>query len=429
MPFLQLRDSRYPLRAGVNRVGWGPEAEVRLPDSPFGGTPVAAVVTVASEGSASVDLGPGSVVVVLNGVAVQGPSPVLHGDRLVIGEFSLSYGDEAQLGDTIEIEGHHDDSLAVPSPAARTSRVGGRLLSLMDGREYPVPDAGLTIGRDPSCDIVIPAQSVSRRHATIRAGDLGYLLLDTSANGVFVNEGRVHGELPIGRGDTLRVGPEEYRFHADEEATQVDPAAHPGLQHTGAFAAAARPTAPAAGAAGATPVPERERPMFGSLEVINEGPSKGTRYELDSPRITIGRGPHNDVSINDESVSEYHAKLQRREDGWYLIDLDSTNGSYVDGKRVAEEARVGSGSDVRFGGVKMTFRGAGPVARPSGETRVIVGVKAPDPKRAEPRHGETTDQSDAHDAVGGGRISPLLWLTVTVLVILALYAAVRGGGR
>ncbi|MBC7898188.1 MAG: FHA domain-containing protein [Cytophagaceae bacterium] len=429
MPFLQLRDSRYPLRPGANRVGWGPEVEVRLPASPQGVTESAAVVMVEGTGSASVAPGPEPTVVVLNGVPVAGPSPVLHGDRLGVGEFELRFGDEAQLGETVEFPVDPDLAIAVPGPAARSARSEGRLLSLVDGREYLVGVEGLSIGRDPSCDIVIPRADVSRRHATLRAEGGGYLLLDTSVNGVFVNQARVQAELPLGRGDMLRVATEEYRFYAEERSAPVEAESIPGLLNTGAFVAARRPT-PAEGPAAVLPAAAlTSRPSFGHFEVINEGPSKGTRYDLDSPRVTIGRGAHNDVSINDESVSEYHAKLQRRENAWYVLDLESTNGTYVGGQRVSDEVKLTSGEDVRFGGVKMTFHGSGSVARSSGETRVIVGVKSADPKRAEPRHKELNDRVAPEAVEQGAGISPILWLIVIVLVILAVLAVVRGGGQ
>src|SRR5438445_320308 len=68
---------------------------------------------------------------------------------------------------------------------------------------------------------------------------------------------------------------------------------------------------------------------------------------------------HNDVRLTDESVSETHAKLQRRDDGWYLVDMDSTNGSYVGGTRVVGERRIEGSPDLRFGGVKMRFSPVG----------------------------------------------------------------------
>jgi len=275
---------------------------------------------------------------------------------------------------------------------------------------------------------VIPHAGVSRRHATVRPVADGYLLLDTSANGVFVNDARVQSELPLGRGDTIRVGPEDYRFYAEGEAQ--DFVLEPSLGHTGAHRAAPRhPPAPVAAATSPSSAPGRSRPVLGVLEVINEGPSRGVRHDLDSPRISVGRGAHNDVVLGDESVSEHHAKLQRREDGWYLVDVGSTNGTYLDGTRVSDEVRLESGSEVRFGGVKMRFHGVGTVARPSGETRVIVGVKGPDPKRAEQRLRELAERATPGEMAQPKGVSPILWIMVIVLVIIALYAAVRGGGH
>ena len=423
MPFLQLRDSRYPLRLGDNRVGWGPEVEVRLPEQTGDIQPRSmAVVSIAGSGSASVSTKSAPADVALNGVPVGGPAPVLHGDRLALGNVELRFGDESQLGETVEIDFGDDFAIAVPSALARSSRSEGRLLSLVDGREYAIGPMGLSIGRDPSCDLVVATADVSRRHATIRPASGGYLLLDTSANGVFVNNARVQAELSLGRGDTLRVGSGEFRFYAEQAAPEED-IQHPGLQNTGMFEAAT-PSQAAAGAAANS----ASRPVAGYLEIINEGPTKGVRFPLDSPRIAVGRGSHNDLVINDDSVSEQHAKLQRREDAWYLIDLDSTNGTYLSGSRVTDEVKLSSGSDVRFGGVKMIFRVAGSAPRPSGETRVIVGVKGPDPKRAEQRLKELVDQARAEGRRPLSVSSSLIWVIVIVLVILAIYSVVRDGG-
>ncbi|MGQ0647874.1 MAG: FHA domain-containing protein [Gemmatimonadaceae bacterium] len=432
MPFLQLRDSRYPLRPGENRVGWGPEVEVRLPDTEVRTGAAEAIVSVSGSGTASVATKATPITVVLNGVPVGEPAPLLHGDRLGIGGCELRFGDEAQLGDTLELDHETDVAIAVPSPTARGSRSGGRLVSLVDGREYTVPSPGLSIGRDPSCDIVIGAPDVSRRHATIRRAERGYFLLDTSANGVFVNDARVLTELALGRGDTVRVGREEFRFYAEDRTEEMEVPDVPALLDTGSFVAAKRPT-PALGTTlpPVSAVPEsapRPRPSFGFLEIINEGPSKGRRFELLSPRVHVGRGEHNDVAINDESVSEYHAKLQRRDDSWFLVDLESTNGTYLAGARISDEVRLPSGSDVRFGGVKMVFRAMSTVARPSGETRVIVGVRSPDPKRAEQRPKDVAQQEDPASREKPPASSPILWLIVLVLLILALFIVLQGGG-
>ncbi len=421
MPFLQLRDSRYPLRGGVNRVGWG-AVEVRLPEGAArGGEGVCATIEVAAGGASVSGTSPGTVR--LNGMAVLEPVPVLHGDRLEIAGWDLCFGDEAQLGETTVLDVDPDAPIATPSPAAATSKSGGRLVSQTDGREYPVGPEGLVLGRDPTCHVVVGRPDVSRRHLAIRQTAEGYLLLDSSTNGVMVNGGRVMVEVPLGRGDTIRVGHEEFRFHADR-ASAGEPMAVPQLAATGTFAAARRPDAASAGASTAG-----RGLLLGTLEVVNEGPLKGTRYELRSPRIDIGRGAHNDVVIADESVSESHAKLQNRDGGWYVADLGSTNGTYVGGTRIHEDTVVQDGSEVRFGGMKFRFRPQGPAARPSGETRVIVGVKGPDPKRAADRlkelaeHASPVKESPAASRAGAAT----RWLIILVLIAVALWVLSHAG--
>jgi predicted component of type VI protein secretion system len=73
------------------------------------------------------------------------------------------------------------------------------------------------------------------------------------------------------------------------------------------------------------------------------------------PVVNIGRADYNDLVIPDDSVSGSHAKLQRREGVWILVDNDSTNGTWVDGERVVGEMALGPGTVVRFGEVSVMF--------------------------------------------------------------------------
>jgi pSer/pThr/pTyr-binding forkhead associated (FHA) protein len=75
-------------------------------------------------------------------------------------------------------------------------------------------------------------------------------------------------------------------------------------------------------------------------------------------------------------VSDSHAKIQKREGGWFIVDQGSTNGTYVGGRRVQGEQRVEGAPDVRFGGIKMTFRPLAKAGDESGGTRAIAAVSA-----------------------------------------------------
>ena len=116
--------------------------------------------------------------------------------------------------------------------------------------------------------------------------------------------------------------------------------------------------------------------LLATLEIINEGALKGTRFRLERPIAHIGRGPSNEIRLRDESVSGSHATLMRRGAQWVVVDLDSTNGTYVDGERISGERVLQGAAEVRFGGIKMVFR---PIAGSGDDdvmsTRVIVGVR------------------------------------------------------
>jgi len=87
-------------------------------------------------------------------------------------------------------------------------------------------------------------------------------------------------------------------------------------------------------------------------------------------------------------VSTAHAKLQRREGIWILVDLDSTNGTFVDGDRVKGEAPLAPGATLRFGDVALVFEptdDAAGVAK-GGGTRMMEVMKPapPSPPAAPP---------------------------------------------
>jgi hypothetical protein len=68
-------------------------------------------------------------------------------------------------------------------------------------------------------------------------------------------------------------------------------------------------------------------------------------------QFTIGRAPTCDFTVADLSVSRWHARLQREEDGWLLSDLGSTNGTRLNGWRVTQSVQVQAGDEVSFGTV------------------------------------------------------------------------------
>ncbi|MFC9329128.1 FHA domain-containing protein [Kitasatospora sp. NPDC057015] len=69
--------------------------------------------------------------------------------------------------------------------------------------------------------------------------------------------------------------------------------------------------------------------------------------------LTIGRLPGSGLRLSDASVSRTHAELRREHSGWMLYDLGSTNGTHVNGRRVAGAVRVRPGDQVKFGNLEF----------------------------------------------------------------------------
>ena len=79
-------------------------------------------------------------------------------------------------------------------------------------------------------------------------------------------------------------------------------------------------------------------------------------YSLMKDEISIGRGEDNDVVIPHASVSRQHARLMRRDGGFELMDLNSTNGSYVEDRQIHGSAFLSSGSHVRLGDIRFVLQ-------------------------------------------------------------------------
>ncbi|MFL6449682.1 MAG: sigma 54-interacting transcriptional regulator [Bryobacteraceae bacterium] len=101
--------------------------------------------------------------------------------------------------------------------------------------------------------------------------------------------------------------------------------------------------------------------MFPQLTGVS-GPAEALRVSLESDETTIGRHPTNSVSIRDGSVSRHHCLIRRREDGYYLSDLESSNGTSLNGELIATERLLANGDLISFGDATVCFVVADPNA-------------------------------------------------------------------
>jgi len=92
------------------------------------------------------------------------------------------------------------------------------------------------------------------------------------------------------------------------------------------------------------------------LTAINPVDPIPAEYALLKDEVTIGRGEDNDIMIPHASVSRTHARLSRRDGAFELTDLNSTNGSYVNGQPVRGAAIIATGSEIRLGDIRFVLR-------------------------------------------------------------------------
>lgn len=82
----------------------------------------------------------------------------------------------------------------------------------------------------------------------------------------------------------------------------------------------------------------------------------GQRYALNHTSIVLGRSADTDIPVEDPGVSRKHLKIEQRGNSTWAVDLGSTNGSFVNGRRVAGETELFDGSSITMGQTRITFR-------------------------------------------------------------------------
>jgi hypothetical protein len=90
--------------------------------------------------------------------------------------------------------------------------------------------------------------------------------------------------------------------------------------------------------------------------VVTAGPLSGTRITLGEQAILIGRADDSTLVLTDDFASSRHARLTNRSGQWYVEDLGSTNGTYLDQQRVQGPLLVGPGQPIRIGQTVLELR-------------------------------------------------------------------------
>jgi len=367
-PTLCAGDERCPLRPGVHGLGGRASDAIKL--SALETQPRAAILSVGADGTVMLQRTTAAVMVRIDGETIGiAAIELFHGATIEFGDCRLVFETDAPLATSTGrrtgeraasgasaaarslslVMGSGASGVAplAPNDSSAKNATGAALVVTRSGTRHPLPARRIYIGRDDTCDVVVRGNSVSRRHASIAPVHGGFMLRDESVNGTLVNGVRVVGTYLLGNGDVVRVQDEELRVELDasaphqvvrEEKTTMLDLAHITRGVTEERAREVANRAPTA-----------------SLEIVR-GPFAGACFQVERAVCSMGRGEDNDVRIRDDTVSLTHATLLRKRGAWFVVDLRSMNGTFVDGSRVSGERELHPGARVRLGAVELVFR-------------------------------------------------------------------------
>ncbi len=234
------------------------------------------------------------------------------------------------------------------------------------------PLAQCTVGRAADNTIIIDDQSVSRVHACVSYHEGQFLVADlNSRNGTWLNDAVVTSPTPLHNGDILRLGDVELQFQGpDGEGTQL-------------------------------------LAQGDCLQLAD-----GQEIPLTGDDLYIGRAPTNDIVFDDDATSRQHARLQHLPQGWLLSDLDSSNGTWVNGQRLSGPVFLTAEDTIAIGCLNLTYHQGGVPAAAVRRTQVI-----------HRRDGALVVASDARPIRPGGAAGPA---GVPIVVLHEIVKSYRG---
>lgn len=202
-----------------------------------------------------------------------------------------------------------------------------RLIDQNDGNIVEITHWETSIGKSKANDIVLPLPTVARFHAVIAKKRKDWVVTDTSARaiGILVNGEKVDGSCVIENNDIITIGNIPLKFECEEALSssskkQIRNEAQPSGEKSKTVA-------------------------YGVLVDIK---TKKPIY-LKKQDVLIGRGEDADIRIMSQTVSSHHARIYKTSRGWALSDLDSHNGTKLNGRFLTQSQLIFDEDMITFG--------------------------------------------------------------------------------
>ncbi|MBI5525803.1 MAG: sigma 54-interacting transcriptional regulator [Deltaproteobacteria bacterium] len=185
-------------------------------------------------------------------------------------------------------------------------------------------------------------------------------LIDKTTRGIQMN-GFLAREVELTHGAEFQVGPYRFRFDGDVRPQERSGRERGTITRTNPLA------------------PDEPTPP-GLLGQLAEEGAKGKKpYTLDLPSLSIGRDRGRDIILNDDSVSADHCAIFRKDNDYFIVDMWSTNGTFVNDLKLERRAqfRLPDGAKIKIGNRTFVFRLVEPAAESAdedGEIPVFEGI-------------------------------------------------------
>ena len=198
--------------------------------------------------------------------------------------------------------------ISIEDDALFCTNCGKKIETISFDYSQPEDNTEITIGRYTTNDITLNSDSVSKHHAKISYRNGNFFIEDlNSTNGVFVNGAKVT-KSSISSSDKINI------------TKNIE------LKWNDILSA------------------------FNNKRSIKTPPLP--KQQISKSEIKIGRHSDNDIVIDNIKVSRYHARLIKENDNWFIEDLGSSNGTYVNGKKI-KKISVSDKDSVLIGGIPL----------------------------------------------------------------------------
>jgi pSer/pThr/pTyr-binding forkhead associated (FHA) protein len=184
------------------------------------------------------------------------------------------------------------------------------------------------IGSGRTADLVLEDPEIASVHAKIYVSNGEYSIFDVSGSG-FLHNGKRSLKTTLGDGDQVQIGKHHLRLtRILAPQTSALPAAEPS----------------------ASGVPTRIE-----LQAV-KGNDAGRSFDLRQKDVfIIGRGVATDITVWDIRVSRVHCRIDKDTEGFVLTDLNASNGTYVNGRKVDQTHRLKSGDEIKVGSTVLQY--------------------------------------------------------------------------